>query len=182
MENDESRNLYGGKKETKCFRFPSEAINELEAEARRKEISLNSLMNSIIMTYLKWGRFVERNGGLSFSESSFSTLIDKIEDITIFEKTGREAGLKTPRRLLMMLKLAPTKENAFLLVDIICESSFSYRYMHRVFDGKHHFLLVHNLGIKMSKWFGAYMQSMFKDLLDLNIAIQEDKDSVSFSI
>jgi len=55
---DPLESLFGGKKTTKCFRFPANAVRELESEAKGKSISLNSLMNTLIMTYLKWGRFV----------------------------------------------------------------------------------------------------------------------------
>ncbi len=174
--------LFGGKKTTKCFRFPAHAVGELEKEARRKAISLNSLMNTLIMTYLKWGRFVDRNGGLSFYETSFSALVNAIDDVSVFEKAGSEAGLKTPRRLLLMLGLSPTKEVVMRLVDMICEHSISYGYVHKTIDGKHHFLLTHNLGVKWSKWFGSYLRSMFKDLLNLSIQVREDDDSISFTV
>ena len=176
---DPLESLFGGKKTTKCFRFPANAVRELESEAKGKAISLNSLMNTLIMTYLKWGRFVDRNGGLSFYEMSFSALINAIDDVSVFEKAGSEAGSKTPRRLLLMLGLHPTKEVVLRLVDMICEHSISYGYVHKVIDGKHNILLTHNLGMKWSKWFGSYLRSMFKDLLDLNIQVREDDDSVS---
>jgi hypothetical protein len=173
---------YGGKKVTKCFRLPSQAIDELVLEAKRKEISLNSLMNGLIMSYLKWGRFLERHGGLSFSENSFSSLIREIDDISIFERAGLEAGLRTPRRLLLMLGLPTNKETVLRLLDVICEYSMSYRYSHRLIENKHNFLLTHNLGRKMSRWFSAYVKSMFKELLNLNIDIREDDDSVTFTV
>jgi len=78
-----------------------------------------------------------------------------------------------------MLGLHPTKEVVLRLVDMICEHSISYGYVHKVIDGKHNILLTHNLGMKWSKWFGSYLRSMFKDLLDLNIQVREDDDSVS---
>jgi hypothetical protein len=183
LENEFRPQLYGGKKITKCFRFSSDAMSELESEAQRKEISLNSLVNGLIIEYLEWGRFIERYGGLSFSETSFASLVRETGDISIFEKAGAEAGIKTPRRLLLMLGLSCSKENVLLLVDIICEHSISYqRYVHRLIDGKHNFLLVHNLGFKMSGWFGGYIRSMFKDLLGLEIKVTEDDDSISFVV
>lgn len=181
-EVEELLKLSGGKKVTKCFRFPSQAVHELEFEAKRKAISLNSLMNILITTYLQWGRFIERYGGLSIPDVSLSALIDAIEDISIFERAGSKAGSKIPRRLLLMLGLPPKREVVLRLVDIICERSMSYRYSHTIINKKHHFLLTHNLGIKWSKWFGSYLRSMFKDLLELEIQVQEDADSVSFVI
>ncbi|MCK4320248.1 hypothetical protein KAW11_01410 [Candidatus Bathyarchaeota archaeon] len=174
--------LFEGKKVTKCFRFPTPAIKELEFEAKKRAISLNSLMNTLIMTYLKWGRFIERFGGLSLAESTISALLDEIDDISVFEKAGASAGSKTPRRLLMMLGFSPNKDNILHLIDIICGYSMSYRYTHTIIDGKHQFLITHNLGAKWSKWFSHYMQHMFRDLLQSEIDVKADRDFVSFVI
>jgi hypothetical protein len=181
-EVEENLELFaGGKKVTKCFRFPSQAIRELESEATRKAISLNSLMSILVMSYLEWGRFVEHYGGLSFSQTSFSAFTKEI-DLSLFEKTGKEAGSKTPRRLLLTLGLPCNKENVLRLVNIICKHSMSYRFDHRIIDKKHHFLITHELGEKWSKWFASYLKSMFKDLLEIDVQIQEDEDSVSFVV
>lgn len=181
MQPKERMELDGGKKNTKCFRFPSQAISELEYEAKRKSISLNSLMNKLIMTYLKWGRFVERYGGTFLCESSLSALINEIDD-TAIEKAGLAAGAKTPRRLLLMLGVSPKKENVLRLVDIICEHSISYRFDHKIIDNRHQFLVTHALGVKWSKWFASYLKSMFNDLLGVGIEVSADEDSVSFNI
>lgn len=182
MEVEGSWDLAGGKKVTKCFRFPANAVDELELEAKGRAISLNSLMSKLIMTYLKWGRFVERYGGLSLSEASFSALIKVIDDPLVFEKAGFEAGSKTPRRLLVMLGLPIKKQIVLNLVDIICDHSMSYNYVHKIIDKKHHFLITHNLGIKWSKWFSHYLRGMFKDLLELEVQPDEDDDSVELVI
>ena len=174
--------LFGGKKVTKCFRFASGIIDELESEAKRKAISLNSLMNILATSYLEWGRFMEHYGGLSFSQASFSPFIKAIDDVSFFEKTGSEAGSKTPRRLLMALGLSPSRENVLRLVDVICKYSMSYRFDHKVIDKKHHFLITHELGEKWSAWFASYLRSMFKDLLGIEIRIEQDDDSISFDV
>lgn len=183
MEVEENLELFGGgKKLTKCFRFPSQAIRELESEAAKKAISLNSLMNILVMSYLEWGRFVERYGGLSFSQASFLAVTNEINDLSFFEKTGEEAGSKTPRRLLLTLGLPCNKENVLRLINIICKHSMSYRFDHRIIDKKHHFFISHELGKKWSRWFASYLRSMFRNLLELEIQVQEDDDSVSFAI
>jgi len=181
-EAEESGELFGGKKVTKCFRFSSEMVDELESEAKRKAISLNSLMNSLATSYLEWGRFIERYGGLSFSQASFSAFIKAIDDVSFFEKTGSEAGSKTPRRLLMALGLSVTKENVLRLVNIICKYSMSYRFDHKIIDKKHHFLITHELGEKWSNWFAGYLRSLFKDMLGFEIEIDKDDDSISFVV
>lgn len=173
---------YDSEKVTKCFRFSTKAMIDLKSEAERKEISLNSLVNTLIMSYLKWGRFLERHGGLSFMEASFAALVNEIDDPSIFERAGREAGLRTPRRLLLMLGLPINRKKVLQVFDLICEFSLSYRFSHKIINNEDHFLLTHNLSRKWSVWFSAYVQSMFEDLLGIEVSVKADDDSISFSV
>lgn len=68
------------------FRLDSSVIDELQAEADNREISLNVLVNQILKRYSEWDRFENKIGMMPVPKVILSNLIDKA--ISVAKSSG----------------------------------------------------------------------------------------------
>ncbi len=68
------------------FRLDSSVIDELQAEADNREISLNVLVNQILKRYSEWDRFENNIGMMPVPKVILSSLIDKA--ISVAKSSG----------------------------------------------------------------------------------------------
>ncbi len=68
------------------FRLDSSVIDELQAEADNREISLNVLINQILKRYSEWDRYENKIGVMPVPKVILSSLIDKA--ISVAKSSG----------------------------------------------------------------------------------------------
>jgi hypothetical protein len=68
------------------FRLDSSVIDELQAEADNREISLNVLVNQVLKRYSEWDRFENKIGMMPVPKAILSSLIDKA--ISVAKSSG----------------------------------------------------------------------------------------------
>lgn len=68
------------------FRLDSSVIDELQAEADNREISLNVLVNQVMKRYSEWDRFENKIGMMPVPKVILSSLIDKA--ISVAKSSG----------------------------------------------------------------------------------------------
>jgi hypothetical protein len=68
------------------FRLDSSVIDELQAEADNREISLNVLVNQVLKRYSEWDRFENKIGMMPVPKVILSSLIDKA--ISVAKSSG----------------------------------------------------------------------------------------------
>ncbi|HEX7033671.1 MAG TPA: hypothetical protein VF172_11795, partial [Nitrososphaera sp.] len=59
------------------FRLDSSVVDELQAEADSREVSLNVLVNQVLRRYSEWDRFENKIGMMPVPKVILSSLIDK---------------------------------------------------------------------------------------------------------
>jgi hypothetical protein len=67
------------------FRIPSSSINQLREESKKKQISLNTLVNQIIREHLDWHTFAAPAGLFYTPRSTMSVIISKFTEEEISE-------------------------------------------------------------------------------------------------
>jgi hypothetical protein len=70
------------------FRLDSSVVEELQAEADNREISLNVLINQVLKRYSEWDRFETKIGMMPVPKLILSSLIDKAISV------ARHSGIK----------------------------------------------------------------------------------------
>ena len=82
-------NIYQSKKtRSVTFRLDSKVIDEIQAEADNREISLNVLVNQILKRYTEWDRYENKIGMMPVPRVILSNLIDKAVSI------AKSSGIK----------------------------------------------------------------------------------------
>jgi len=64
------------------FRLDSKVIDELQAEADNKEVSLNVLVNQVLKRYAEWDRYENKIGMMPVPRVILTNLIDKAISVT----------------------------------------------------------------------------------------------------
>jgi hypothetical protein len=149
---------------TISYRLPSKVLNELETEAREKNISQNVLVKQILTKYVEWDRFAQKMGmipvpqkilrslGGDLSNEDLLRIIDSlfqiIKDSVLFMKGGYDI-----------------KRTIETLEDYMRNSGMESD--HRKENGLHHFIIQHKMGMQ---W------SIFTELLLKKVFVEFEKD------
>jgi len=149
---------------TISYRLPSNVLNELETEAREKNISQNVLVKQILTKYVEWDRFAQKMGmipvpqkilrslGGDLSNEDLLRIIDSlfqiIKDSVLFMKGGYDI-----------------KRTIETLEDYMRNSGMESD--HRKENGLHHFIIQHKMGMQ---W------SIFTELLLKKVFVEFEKD------
>jgi hypothetical protein len=67
------------------FRIPSSAIHQLREESKKKQVSLNTLINQILKEHLDWHRYAAQAKLYHVPRSSMSRIIDKLTEEELSE-------------------------------------------------------------------------------------------------
>lgn len=64
----------------RSIRISEEQVRLLEEEAKKKGVSVNSLLTILINKYLEWDRFAERFGYVSIARQGYRNLVESLSD------------------------------------------------------------------------------------------------------
>ena len=142
------------------YRLPIEILDDLETEARAKNISENVLVKQILEKYVNWDRIAEMLGmvpvphgllkiiGKDMSENQIDTIVDAlypvIIDSTMFVKGGNDLE-RTIEMLEDYMKASGMKSD------------------HRVEGEVHHFIIQHGIGMTWSLFVEKLLMRIFKE-------------------
>jgi hypothetical protein len=92
------------------FRIPSQSINQLREESKKKQMSLNTLVNQILKDHLYWHAYAAQAKMFHIPRSTFSRLVDNLTEDEL-SKFARNANLPVESVLQTAL---PTPRNTGL--------------------------------------------------------------------
>ena len=152
------------KRQTECLtlRIDKELFDLLRKESEQKMVSLNSLTNLIINSYIKWYLPAQRAGIMFLPKSVLNTIIDTLPEYQIeriadqFRKTGYE------ETLLMM-----SKEYSLPVIMDLFDSwlSVSNMQFNREFsEGAITYIINHGIGRKWSLFLEKVFWYIVNDL------------------
>jgi len=145
---------------TKSFRISESAFKALEEDARSQNVSLNTLVNQLLLGYTNWGRFINKVGAIRTTRSAFNLLLNAASDEAIME-AARLSGPDTPKSIILA-KYGVLSENTVL--DYV-RSATTYggyaQYSEVQSQGKTVITLMHDLGRKGSVFIRNVLESIF---------------------
>ena len=81
---------------TASFRLDETALNALQEDAKKQNISVNTLINQLILTYANYDRPMKRFHMVKVAGSTFRHILQAAKNETIIE-AGRLAGSDGPK-------------------------------------------------------------------------------------
>lgn len=130
-------------------------------DSRKKGISLNSYVNSIIKRYLSWERYAEEVGFIPLSKRATMQIFDKLNERSINE-IAADVGQTVPRELTMLMFNKLDFSSVMSMIEITSARVGVLR--HNIMGSKHNFTLYHGVNKKFSQYVARVFESMGEDL------------------
>ena len=166
---------------TRSFRINESAFLALEEEARKHNISLNTLVNQLFLSFANFDRYFEKFGMLKISKVAYRRTLKAVPDEEIVE-AAREVAQNSARVLLLTrygtLSLAGVLEYLKGLADY----AYWFEYNEVVSsERKRVVTLTHSLGEKFSLFMVAYSKSLFEQIA-MSPKLTSTEDSITITI
>src|SRR6266567_6597232 len=100
-----------GKTVAKSFRVNEKALEALQEEAKRQSISVNTLVNQLLLNYSEFGRYLQRVNALKMSRKTFEEILNSVSDDSLV-KAAQTAG-KSAQSLLLPLSTERSRSAQF---------------------------------------------------------------------
>jgi hypothetical protein len=163
---------------TASFRLDESALNALQDDARKQNVSVNTMFNQLLLTYANYDRPMKRFHMLKLPASSFMHLLQAATDEAIIE-AGNSAGKDVPKTYIRAKWGELTAESALDYLRTTAEYTNLFEYSEVVRGGKVNVTLSHDFGAKGSLFLQHYVQAIFEPLGKPPRFLQ-DENAVSF--
>jgi len=166
---------------TRSFRINESAFLALEEEARKHNISLNTLVNQLFLSFANFDRYFEKFGMLKISKVAYRRTLKAVPDEEIVE-AAREVAQNSARVLLLTrygtLSLAGVLEYLKSLGDY----AYWFEYNEVLSPERRRVVtLTHSLGQKFSLFMVAYSKSLFEQIA-MSPKLTSTEDSITITI
>lgn len=150
----------GSSNESITFRINSNYLSELRRLADEDKISLNTLVNQILKSYVDWESVAVKAGFAVFQREVVKELFNAVDQNTLQQIAMRTAD-KSKDTLLLMKGATNLDAALSLLNNRSKKAGFSYREFDEP-DGQR-IVVQHDMGINYSTFFKTHNERMFNN-------------------
>jgi hypothetical protein len=160
------------------LRISESAYRALQEDAKKLNISLNTIANQIFRGYAEYDRHLNRFAMLKITSPTFMQILNAIPDDAAFE-AGRGSGTQITPGVILSIEgeLSASSISGFLKRMGTYSGLFDYSEI--VHGGKVSVTLSHNLGPKWSLCLAGYGEAMYK-VAGVQVKSTRLLDSVTF--
>jgi hypothetical protein len=130
------------------FRVPSNSLRQLHEESKKKQVSLNTLVNQILKEHLDWHAYAAEAKLHHLPRSSMSRIIDKLTEVQL-----SEVAIEMARKDFVDVGLLFRGEftvSSFLNIAETWSRMSAFPYKHEISNDEHNFIIEHDMGRKYS--------------------------------
>ena len=184
-QDTEKENIYQSKKtRSVTFRLDSRVIDEIQAEADNREISLNVLVNQVLKRYAEWDRYENKIGMMPVPRVILSHLVDKcmsvakssgIKDVNHYRdeiiKQAAELAFTLMKDSVLFMK---KQYNLWVVLSVLEEymKVSGIKSDHKLEGSrKHVFIIQHELGENWSLFTKELLALIFEKLANVKAEI-----------
>ena len=164
----------------RSIRLSAEQDKLLEEEAKKKNLSVNSLLTKLIAKYAEWDRLAERFGFVSVGRQGFIQLINSLDDEALVTH-GREVGKRIAPDITRFWfgKLDLKSFLSFIAV----QSKYSGIYQYEaVSEGRTHTITFHHeLGPRYNVVLANYFDEAIRNIVGVAPKIETGNNSFILS-
>ena len=132
---------------TISYRLPSKLLDDLETEAREKNISQNVLVKQILMKYMRWERFAQKMGIIPVPQKILESLGGDMSHQDVL-KIIDVLFVSIKDSVMLMKGGSDLKRTIETLEDYMRSSGMESD--HRIEGELHHFIIQHKMGMQWS--------------------------------
>jgi hypothetical protein len=174
--------LSGEEHTTRTVRIEEWLDDVLRDEAEKNGKSVNSIVEDLIRRYAENDRFFTRDQLINLSPTTLSSLVNRLEEEEVFT-AGREAGRTNALNNLLIRGMPLDYESVkWFIMDVLDGYSGWFRCSYHEMGDHYLFHLRHGLSRKWSCFIDAYLESMLKSTLDVDVAAEILNGTVTIRI
>ncbi len=158
-----AQNLMRPKTSTASFRLDESALNAIQEDARKQNVSVNTLLNQLVLAYANYDRPMKRFHMIKVPASSFKHILEAAINEAVIE-AGNLAGKDVPNTYIRAKWGELTVENALSYLKTTADYTNLFEYSEVVRAGKVNVTLTHDFGPKGSLFLQRYVQAIFEPL------------------
>lgn len=165
---------------TASFRLDESAFSVLQEDARKQNISVNTLINQLVLAYANYDRPMKRFHMVKVPASSFKHILEAATDEAIAE-AGNSTGKDVPKTYIRVKWGELSTENALAYLRTTADYTNLFEYSEVTRAGKVNVTLTHDFGPKGSLFLQRYVQAIFQPL-GRPPRFLPDENTVSFEV
>jgi hypothetical protein len=166
---------------TRSFRINENAFLALEEEAKKRNISVNTLVNQLFLCYANFDRHLEKHGFLKMSKVTFRKILEDAPEKETVE-LAREVARNSSRTLILAKYGELSLSNFLDYLKNLDDYAYFIEYNEVYSPGQKRVItLMHRYGEKGSIFIKAFAQALF-ELIDMKPKVSSTKNSVTIEI
>ncbi len=149
-----------GKTVAKSFRVNEKALEALQEEAKRQSISVNTLVNQLLLDYSEFGRYLQRVNALKMSRKTLEEILNSVSDDSLV-KAAQTAGKSAPVALIASKYGKITVSSVLAYIHDLSAYANLFEYYEKNENERWTVTLMHELGPKWSTFLSYYLGEAF---------------------
>lgn len=166
--------------ESVTLRFDTCTLERLRKEANDKQISLNTLMNQIIIQHLDWHAHASKAGFIAIRKGTILKMLEKIPEQDVVG-IAEFVAKKESKGSIMMLRNEYSVISALEVLETWIKIA-GYSYRHEAEDSEHSFVIYHDMGKKWSLYLRELFRFISEDFGLSRAQFDIDENAISFRV
>ena len=145
----------------KSFRVNRNALSALQSEAKRLNLSVNTMVNQLLISYAEYGRFAQRAHSLNLTHRTFAEILAATSEEKLVT-AGQNAGKSAPLARISSKKGEVTVNTVLEYIQDLSAHANLFEFNETNERGHWTITLLHELGVKWSLFLENYIAEAFK--------------------
>jgi hypothetical protein len=165
---------------TSTFRLDEKAFRALQEDAKKQNISVNTLVNQLLLSYANYDRVMKRLQMMKIPASTFKAILDSATDEGILE-AARAAGQGIAKTFVVAMTGSFTMENILEGFRTSANYINAFEYNEFPHTDSITITLTHSFGKKGTLFLREWIRSMFSEV-HMEPKFLPDENAVIFEI
>ena len=166
---------------TRSFRINESAFLALEEEAKKRNISLNTLVNQLFLSYANFDRYFQRFGMIKMSKFQFRKILKALPDNEIVE-LAREVAQNSSRTIILARYGTLSLTTILDYLNTLADYAYFVERSEVLSPGERRVItLMHSYGEKGSIFVNAYVKILF-ELINMEPKLSSTENSVTIEV
>ena len=164
----------------RSFRLDTALDEELEKEAAKAGIDVNTLLVQIVNTYLNFHRYNIARNFINIGNNTLKSLLQNIDEDKLYQ-CGYEMGTENPVSRVFRAGMRPNKESLMIYLQTLDSYANWFFCEVKEIDDEEYIYVDHNHGPLWCKFLEGYFKGIF-DKIELQAEIQRRGDCFLISV
>lgn len=169
-----------GRTVTRTFRISEQAFTTLQEEAGRENVSVNTLVNQIILTYTNFDKYIKKLHMMKLPRPTFKRILDAAPEDAIMH-AGQLAGSDVPKFFIQAKDGVLSLQTVLSYLRSLGDYGNLFEYTDSVQDRKRTITLAHELGPKGTLFLAHYVQEVFESI-DVEPSFSLGDDTIAIEL